>query len=51
MLEIDIKHSDLAKQNMTPMLFRLRSSSTSKIHPKPSLNVHNRIEDLKKISD
>lgn len=36
---------------MKPMLFRLRSSSTSKLHPKPSLNVHNRIEDLKKISD
>lgn len=44
-----MKPSELSKQLMKPKILQYRSLSNGK--PRPSLNMYNRIEELKKISD
>jgi hypothetical protein len=47
MLSIDLKPSELSKNVLKTSLFKSRSNSTGKSHF--SLNVHTRLEELKKI--
>jgi hypothetical protein len=51
MLAIDIKHSDLSKQMMKPKIMQVKSANETKGRSKSSMNIGNRINDLRKITD